>query len=203
MSAQTPTPWLVIADGEGSADTRICRTHAEIVQFLWEQCGHDHTGDEEHARNAWFAYLEDGDNWQSRDGAPQFRCDIEVGETGHINIQWMGAACNQHAQLVVQNERLRERIAELEPAAECWDALAACYRITCMGSAGLLEPMAATGYAHATFNLWTIRGEPPKGATGDAQDVQGRIRLAQFLEIAIANKRTALALSLPQPEKQS
>lgn len=92
----TETPWLVIADGEGSADTRICRTHAEIVQFLWEQCGHDYTGDEEHARNAWFAWLEDGDNWESRDDVPQFHAETEVGETGRIEIQWMGAACDSH-----------------------------------------------------------------------------------------------------------
>lgn len=105
MSAHRPTPWLVIADGEGSADTRICRTHAEIVQFLWEQCGHDWTGSEEHARNAWFAYLEDDDNWQSRDGAPRFRCDIDVGETGRIEIQWMGAAGNSHDALVAALER--------------------------------------------------------------------------------------------------
>ena len=106
LGAEQPKPWLVVADGEGSADTRICRTHAEIVQFLWEQCGHDYTGNEEHARNAWFAYLEEGDNWQSRDGSPQFRCEIDIGETGRIEIQWMGEAGNSFASLSAMNEKL-------------------------------------------------------------------------------------------------
>jgi hypothetical protein len=79
--------WLVIADGEGCGETFFANTDAEIVQILWDQCGHDYTGNEEHARNNWFAYLEDGDHWQSRDGYPRWRCDIEIGETGHVSIQ--------------------------------------------------------------------------------------------------------------------
>jgi hypothetical protein len=89
-------------------------------------------------------------------------------------------------------EAAEKRIAELEPAAECWDAIAACYRITCMGSAGLLGKMDATGYAHATFNLWTCAGTPPDGATGDEQDKHGRERLADFMLVATANYRAAL-----------
>ncbi len=88
---------------------------------------------------------------------------------------------------------LIERITELEPAAECWIALSKCYRITCMGSAGLIEKMTETGYAHATFNLWTVRpGSEPKGwlaegSSGDAQDLHGRGCLADFMMIAIKN----------------
>jgi hypothetical protein len=79
--------WLVVADGEGSYDSRVCYSHADIVQFLWEQCGPDYTGKEEDSRNNWFTYFEDGDHWQSRDGEPQFRAEFGVGETGHILIQ--------------------------------------------------------------------------------------------------------------------
>jgi hypothetical protein len=96
-----------------------------------------------------------------------------------------------------QNKRLQQRIAELEPAAECWDALCACYRITCMGSAGLIEKMPLTGYAHATFNLWTKRGAPPEGATGDEQDKHGRVRLADFITIALDNRRAARSNKVP------
>lgn len=93
---------------------------------------------------------------------------------------------NEREGLLTELRELRERIAELEPAAERWDAIAKCYRITCMGSAGLVEPM-ESGYAHATFNLWTVGGKPPEGATGDRQDLHGRERLARFVEIALAN----------------
>lgn len=96
--------------------------------------------------------------------------------------------------LVERNRLLLARIAELEPAAECWDALSKCYRITCMGTAGL--PPAApreNGYAHATFNLWTIKGEPPKGESGDAQDLHWRSTLADFMMVAIRNHPLAKA----------
>lgn len=81
-------------------------------------------------------------------------------------------------------------LTERRPGAECWDALAACYRITCMGYAGLPpgEPH-ANGYAHATFNLWTRRGPGPEGATGDEQDLQGRKILSDFMLVAIANNK--------------
>lgn len=70
-----------------------------------------------------------------------------------------------------------------------WRALMACYRITCMGSAGLMGTFKETGYAHATFNLWTCRGPGPEGATGDAQDQHGRERFERFVAIAVDNHR--------------
>ncbi len=75
------------------------------------------------------------------------------------------------------------------PGEECWNAFAACYRITCMGSAGL-DPDRPNdrGYAHATFNLWTIApGKEPPGETGDAQDLHGRVTLGEFMKIALKN----------------
>ncbi len=79
--------WLLIADGEGTGETKFASSDEEIVQFLWDQCGPGADQNEEECRNSWFSYLEDGDNWQSRDGYPRWRCDIEIGETGRIYIQ--------------------------------------------------------------------------------------------------------------------
>lgn len=98
----------------------------------------------------------------------------------------------------VQFAEAKARIAELEPAAECWDAIASCYRITCMGFAGLGDVRGATlprtaGYAHATFNLWTTAGSGPLGATGDEQDLLGRDVLSHFVSRAIANGKMSKA----------
>jgi hypothetical protein len=110
--------WLAIGHGEGSADMRVVRNDTEMVQWLWEQCGHDWTGNEEHARNNWFAYLEDDDNWQHMGGVPRWRCKIEVGETGHIEFQLLHDAVRESLapQSLEAGEvaALRARIAELE-----------------------------------------------------------------------------------------
>jgi hypothetical protein len=87
------------------------------------------------------------------------------------------------------------RIAELEPAADCWDALCACDRITCMGWAELGRPDAAgmwplpkdAGYAHATFNFWT--GSQQRAAAKDEQDKLGREVLSHFISKALLNAK--------------
>lgn len=79
--------WLAIASGEGSAEMRIVRSDREMVQFLWEQCGPDHTGNEESTRNYWYTYLENGDHWVHMDGLPRWCCSIGIGETGHVEFQ--------------------------------------------------------------------------------------------------------------------
>lgn len=108
----------------------------------------------------------------------------------HAAVRKWLAAWNDTGALVAENEALKNRVSELEPAAECWIALAKCYRITCMGYAGLPPGQPhANGYAHATFNLWTVKGDPPKGASGDAQDLQGRNILGDFMKVAIANSK--------------
>jgi hypothetical protein len=107
------------------------------------------------------------------------------------NAAFIVLACNSFDALTEANAKLLARIAELEPAAECWNAIAACYRITCMGSAGLTaEYRNDRGYAHATFNLWTVRGPGPDGATGDAQDLRGRELLGEFMKVAIENLKS-------------
>ncbi len=106
--------------------------------------------------------------------------------TGLTPRQMQNALKIVHAQLAQANDR----IAELAPAADCWNALSACYRITCMGSAGLMAPL-PNGYAHATFNLWTIRPEVTPTDSKDAQDLHGRERLGQFMKIALKNNAPA------------
>ncbi len=94
-------------------------------------------------------------------------------------------AALSHAQLAAQNAALVARIAELEPAAECWDALSKCYQMTVMGSAGLGEIKHPHGYAHITVNLWTADTSIP--FTQGEQDTHGRIQFGKFMEIAINN----------------
>lgn len=84
---RTSPVWLCVGDGENSGDTRFANNDAEIVQFLWDECGHDYTGDEQHARERWAEYIADEDNWMMVDGYGRWRCSIDVGETGHIMIQ--------------------------------------------------------------------------------------------------------------------
>lgn len=88
MSGKTVTPdiWLAIGHGEGGAQMRLVHNDAEMVQWLWEQCGPNHTGKEDDSRNEWFSYLEDGDNWRDLDDVPRWWCSINVGETGHIEF---------------------------------------------------------------------------------------------------------------------
>jgi hypothetical protein len=88
----SPAPaeiFLSVGDGEGSGDTRICIGDEELIQFLWEQCGPDHTGSEEKSRAYWREYLANEDNWIPVDGYRRWRCSFDVGETGHILIQRM------------------------------------------------------------------------------------------------------------------
>jgi hypothetical protein len=105
-------------------------------------------------------------------------------QTEHLQ-HWILRAEGFRSQLA----QAREKVAELQPAADCWNAIAKCYRITCMGTAGVFNPH-ENGYAHATFNFWTIKGDPPKDATGDAQDLQGRSILGDFMMVALKNAGT-------------
>lgn len=90
---------------------RVVRNDAEMVQWLWEQCGHDYTGNEEHARNTWFAYLEDGDNWRRLDEVPRWWCEIDVGETGHIEFIRL---LDDVAGRVADNDRLLQQLKSSE-----------------------------------------------------------------------------------------
>jgi len=79
-----------------------------------------------------------------------------------------------------------KRVQELEPAAECWNALCACDRIKIMGAAGLdsESPDFATPRAHIGLELWTEHG-----AKGDAQDINGRDWFGRFMFKALAKYR--------------
>jgi hypothetical protein len=122
---------------------------------------------------------------------------------GHVKaLEKINARANDRiVTLLAQNERLRQRAAELEPAADCWNALAKCYRMTFMGSAGC-NPVdgARAGYAHITMNFWTAPPDFPD-ATRDQgqQDAMGRSQFGNFMDVALKNA----ALALSQPEKQS
>jgi hypothetical protein len=125
MGDHTPSPpfvaeapvWLAIGHGEGTADQRIVRNSREMVDWLWEQCGPDYTGKEESTRNFWFSYLEDGDNWMQVDGAPQFWCRIDVGETGHVEfIQLLDGVVAQTSA----NDQLRAELAAAKQQAETY-----------------------------------------------------------------------------------
>lgn len=90
MTAQhTPELWLAVGFGEQNGETRICRDLAAVVDFMWEQCGPDASGDEARTRDCWADHLADEDNWTLADGYGRWRCDIDIGETGHITIQRM------------------------------------------------------------------------------------------------------------------
>lgn len=70
---------------------------------------------------------------------------------------------------------------QLKQDAAKWRALVACSRITCMGSAGLVEPR-ADHYCHATFNYWTTMNADYKD---DEQGAHGREAFEKFIQIAM------------------
>lgn len=82
--------WLAVAEGEGCGATQICDTEAELLDFLWEQFGHDYTGDEAHARNAWREWLGGEEDWVMMDGDVRWRYTTDVGETASLMIQRVG-----------------------------------------------------------------------------------------------------------------
>lgn len=150
------------------------------------------------------AYGHMSDYWVANRVRMLMRTDLEFEPIVTAARDRILRLCEERAALQAENERLLKRIAELEPGAECWDALCGCYRITFMGSAGLGSPTVLTapfdpkGYAHVTLNFWTSQ-EPPEGHTGDEQDRHGRIQLSKFIEVALRN-RAALST---QAEKES
>lgn len=114
---------------------------------------------------------------------------------GVARAEEIARALNDRATLSARIEELEARVAELQPAAECWNALSNCMRITCMGWAGLGKPDESgswplpnePGYAHATFNLWTHKPDFPEPR--DDQDRLGRDVLAHFISRAVQNER--------------
>lgn len=111
----TPSIWLAIGWGEGSAQNRLVRSTAEMVDWLWEQCGPDHTGDEGLTRAFWSEYLLDDDNWQHLyNDVRRWHCRIDVGETGHIEftqlLDEVARANNSHAQLLRDKQALVEAL---------------------------------------------------------------------------------------------
>jgi hypothetical protein len=78
--------WLAIGWGEGGAQDCVVRSTAEMVDWLWDQCGPDHTGDEGLTRVYWSEYLLEEDNWQHLDDVRRWRCKIDIGETGHVEF---------------------------------------------------------------------------------------------------------------------
>lgn len=81
-----PEGWLAIGHGEGGAEMRVVKDDAEMVEWLWNQCGPDSSGDETKTREYWAEYVADEDNWTHLDELRRWRCHIEIGETGHIEF---------------------------------------------------------------------------------------------------------------------
>ncbi len=116
----------------------------------------------------------------------EIRLDAFGGEHAHVV---------EHRRALLQHiDALEARIAELEPAAECWDALAKCYRITCQGWAGLGNDIERAplptkpGYSHATFSFWTDEpGREEKHV--DPQAKLGPLVLSHFISRALANEK--------------
>jgi hypothetical protein len=95
MPTPAPNLWHAIGYGEGGADDRIVRNDQEMVDFLWEECGPDHTGDEAKTRAFWLAFLADEDNWRRLDDVDRWWCTIDIGETGHVAfIRLLSAAAS-------------------------------------------------------------------------------------------------------------
>ncbi len=88
--------------------------------------------------------------------------------------------------LRLQLTACEKRVQELEPAAECWAALAACARIKVMGAAGLHSesPDFASPRAHIGLEFWTHHE-----AKGDAQDINGRDWFGRFMNKCLAAYR--------------
>ncbi len=87
--------------------------------------------------------------------------------------------------LTIGNAPGRDAAANDAADAAKWRALIGSDRITCMGSAHLLDP--GDGYAHATFNFWT--GSAARAVFGetDSQDKNGRQQLDLYMAKALCN----------------
>lgn len=89
-------------------------------------------------------------------------------------------------------DRYAQRCQELEPAADCWNALAKCYRMTFMGSAGCnpADGKVSAGYAHIAMNFWTALPDSPDAKRDQGQqDLLGRSQFGKFMDIALANAK--------------
>jgi len=120
MNAQrTPAPeiWLAIGWGEGSADMRVVRNDAEMVQWLWETCGPSDHNSEAQDRASWAEYVADEDNWTHlQQDVRRWRCTFEVGETGHIElIRLLDDVARLHDSLLEACDAAMQCIGELPP----------------------------------------------------------------------------------------
>jgi hypothetical protein len=109
----------------------------------------------------------------------------EIARRGDEIILKLDAKLAQAQSSLTASEK---RVQELEPAAECWNALCSCDRIKIMGVAGLdsNSPDFATPRAHIGLELWTQHE-----AKGDAQDINGRDWFSRFMEKAVAAYRAS------------
>lgn len=83
------TFWLVVVDGEGCGETRLCTGEAKLAEVVNELCEGEDWRTRPDIFN-WREYIEDEDNWMAlrdRSGEKRWRLATELGETGHLMIQ--------------------------------------------------------------------------------------------------------------------
>lgn len=94
MAEETETCWLVVADGEGSGETRIVMGDDAMVDAVLDMV--EGTRDDEEKRTYWREYVRDMGNWIIVDSwrnvpgqhrKERWRLTTELGETGHLMIQ--------------------------------------------------------------------------------------------------------------------
>ena len=88
MAEEKPTVWLVVADGEGSGETRIVMGDDAMVDAILDMV-EGHRGGQE--RVFWRDYVSDTDNWNlvynGGNKKDRWRLVTDLGETGHLMIQ--------------------------------------------------------------------------------------------------------------------
>jgi hypothetical protein len=82
---------------------------------------------------------------------------------------------------------LRAALTARDDDAAKWRALVASDRITCMGSAKLLD--LDTPYGHATFNFWTGSAARGEFAGGDGKDRHRRQQFDLYVAKALRNAK--------------
>lgn len=88
MAEETETCWLVVADGEGSGETRVVMGDDAMVDAILDMVEGERA---ETQRVYWREYVRDMDNWSLVDSSDskqdRWRLVTDIGETGHLMIQ--------------------------------------------------------------------------------------------------------------------
>lgn len=83
------TVWLVVVDGEGVGETRLCLGDDKLIETVYEFCEGEDWRKQPEVYD-WREFIMEIDNWmtidRSRDDR-RWRLVTDIGETGHLMIQ--------------------------------------------------------------------------------------------------------------------